>query len=404
MMNYPGVLNGDSGVLDKVKLVEIQRLVCDGHAPGLSGKDLNAYIAVGVHSDHESVTAEEAIEKIRLGMWLMVREGSVERNLKALLPVIKEHNPLRCMLVTDDRYPGDLLSEGDMDHCVRTAIRGGLPPIKAIQMVTINPAQYFHFRDIGAVAPGYVADIITVNDLEEIDVDLVIKRGRLIARRGEPLFGVGPVDYSTALNTVHVKSISETAFRIPGKPGPMRIIGLIPQQIVTDLIWEEAPLCNGEIVADPSRDLLKIAVVERHHATGNIGVGLVRGFGLQSGAFASSVGHDAHNIAVTGTNDTDMRVAVETVVEMGGGLAVTRDGQVLGTLPLGIAGLMSTLPAAEVAVRVARLEKIIRDLGGTARNPFVSLSFLPLSVIPALKLTDRGLVDVNQFKFVPLQD
>jgi adenine deaminase len=404
IMNYPGVLMGDSTVLDKMKLVENQRLVVDGHAPGLSGKDLNAYVAAGVLSDHESITVEEAEEKLRLGMWLMVRQGSTEKNLAALLPAIKALNPHRCMFVTDDRHPGDLLREGDMNSLVRLAVAEGLNPIKAIQMATINPAEYFHFRDIGAVAPGFVADIIITDDLSEFNVDTVIKRGKVVAHQGKPLFEAQNVDFSSAMHTVNIRPLTADSFRIPGRAGPVRIIGLVPHQVTTESLMENAPITAGEITADVGRDILKLAVVERHHATGNVGLGLVKGFGLTAGAFASSVAHDHDVVGVVGANDADMRAAVEKVVAMQGGLAVARDGVILEALPLSIAGLMSPLPIQRVHDKLSRLERVIADLGGKAEHPFMSLAFLALSVIPALKLTDKGLVDVTRFCFVPLQD
>lgn len=404
IMNYPGVLMADSGVLDKMRLVEIQRLVVDGHAPGLSGKDLNAYVAAGVHSDHESITPAEAHEKLRLGMWLMVREGSSEKNLKALLPVVMKLNPHRCMLVTDDRHPGDLLRDGDMNHLVRMAVAEGLGPVKAIQMATINPAEYFHFRDIGAVAPGFVADIIITDDLRDFQVEMVIKRGKVVAERGHPLFETQNPDFSSALHTMCVKPLTPDSLRVKAGSGRLRVIGLVPHQVTSELLWEEPAVRDGELVADTERDLLKVAVVERHHATGNIGIGFVKGFGLKQGAFASSVAHDAHNIVVVGASDQDMRVAVEKVVAMQGGLAVARDGVVVDALPLSIAGLMSPLPIRRVDEKLLQLEQSLAGQGCTAERPFMSLAFLALSVIPALKLTDRGLVDVRRFAFVPLQE
>ena len=404
MMNYPGVINGDPAVLDKMKMVEIQRLVVDGHAPGLTGKDLNAYITAGVLSDHESMTADEAREKIRCGMWLMVREASNAHNLRALLPAIKEMNPRRCMFVTDDRDPGDILRLGDMNYLVRMAVAEGLSPVTAIQMVTCNPAEYFHLRDIGSVAPGYMADIAVFDNLTDFNASLVIKRGRVVASQGRPLFHIGRADYSAALNSVRMKPLTPESLRLPGKPGKARVIGVVEGQLTTELLWEDAPLCEGEIVSDPQRDILKIAVVERHHATGNIGLALIRGFGLTEGAFASSVGHDAHNIAVVGANDEDMICAVNKIVEMQGGLAVCQGGRVLEALPLAIAGLMSELPLDEVDRRLTRLEQAVARMGCRQQHPFMLLAFMPLSVIPALKITDRGLVDVTKFEFVGVQE
>jgi adenine deaminase len=306
--------------------------------------------------------------------------------------------------VTDDRDPGDILREGDMNYLVRLAVAEGLSPVTAIQMVTCNPCEYFHFRDIGAVAPGYVADIAVFDNLSDFNAELVIKRGRVVAEHGRALFQTERFDYSAALNSVRVKPLAVDSFRLPGKPGKARVIGLIADQLVTDLLWEKAPLRDGQIIADPERDILKIAVVERHHATGNVGVGLIKGFGLKQGAFASSVGHDAHNIAVVGTNDEDMLCAVNKVVEMQGGLAVCQGGRAIEALPLAIAGLMSEMPLAEVDRRLSRLEAAVAQMGCTQQHPFMLLAFMPLSVIPALKLTDRGLVDVTRFEFVPLQD
>ncbi len=404
MMNYPGVLAGDASCLDKMKMVEVQRLVVDGHAPGLTGKDLNAYIAAGVHSDHESMTAEEAREKVRAGMWLMVREASNAHNLLDLLPVIKDLHPRRCMFVTDDRDPGDILRLGDMNYLVRLAVADGLSPIAAIQMVTCNPAEYFHFRDIGAVAPGYVADIVIMDNLRDFNAEYVIKRGRIVACQGRALFQVERADYTAALNSVRVKPLTGESFHLPGKPGKARVMGVVTDQLTTELLWEDAPLHDGLIVSDPQRDILKIAVVERHHATGNVGVALIKGFGLQEGAFASSVGHDAHNIAVVGANDADMLCAVNKVIEMQGGLAVCKEGRVSESLPLAIAGLMSELPLDEVDRRLTRLEQAVRRMGCTLDHPFMLLAFMPLSVVPALKITDRGLVDVTAFKFVAVQE
>lgn len=404
VMNYPGVLEADTNVLDKIRLAHSGNLLVDGHAPGLTGHDLCAYVAAGVDSDHESISAAEALEKIRLGMWLMIREGSAAKNLKDLLPVIKAVDPQRCFFVTDDRDPIDLVHEGHMDHILRLAASEGLSPLKAIQMATINTAQYFRLRDLGAVAPRFVADLIAVDDLVDFKVQLVLKRGRVVARDGQPLFTVPSVDASAVVGSVRVADISESSFRLPGKPGLCRVIGLIPNQATTVALKEEAPLVNGELVADVNRDILKVAVVERHHATGNLSTALLKGLGLKRGAIASSVAHDAHNIVVVGTNDSDMVKAVHTIVEMQGGMTAVAKGQVIESLPLSIGGLMSPLPIEEVATRLARLERAVTSLGSAVDHPFMSLSFIALSVLPELKITDRGLVDVTEFRFVPIQD
>lgn len=404
VMNYPGVLECDTAILDKIRLAHADDLLVDGHAPGLSGHDLCAYVAAGIDSDHESVSPEEAREKIRLGMWLMVREGSTAKNVKDLLPVINELNPQRCFFVTDDRDPSDLLIEGHMDHILRLAVAQKLNPIKAIQMATINTAQYFRLRDLGAVAPRFVADLIAVDNLVDFRVRWVIKRGRVVAQDGRPLFAVPEVDASATTGSVRIADLSLDRLRLPGKPGMCRVIGLIPNQATTLALTEPAPLADGQLVADCDRDILKAAVVERHHATGNVGVALVKGFGLRAGAFASTIAHDAHNIVAVGVDDEDILLAIHKVVEMQGGLAVACRGDVLGTLPLPIAGLMSPIPIDEVRSRLARLERELANLGCQVPHPFMSLAFIALSVLPALKLTDRGLVDVTQFRFVPVQD
>lgn len=404
VMNYPGVLESDTAVLDKIRLAHSGDLLVDGHAPGLSGRDLCAYVAAGIDSDHESVTPEEARERIRLGMWLMVREGSTAKNLKDLLPVINELNPQRCFFVTDDRDPIDLVTEGHMDHVLRLAVANKLNPIKAIQMATINTAQYFRLRDLGAIAPRFVADLIAVDSLVDFRVHLVIKRGRVVARDGSPLFSAPPMNASAAIGSVRVGKLSRDSLRLPGKPGMCRVIGLVPRQATTLALEEPAPLSDGQLVADPSRDILKAAVIERHHATGNVGLGLVKGFGLRNGAFASSVAHDAHNIVAVGANDDDMLLAVNKIMEMQGGLAVVSGGSVKGCLPLSIAGLMAPLSIEDVKAGLSKLEDALAELGCRVPHPFMSLAFIALSVLPALKLTDRGLVDVEHFRFVPVQD
>lgn len=403
LMNFPGVLAADPAVLAKAELGIRRGVPIDGHAPGVSGKDLCAYVAAGIESDHETTRAEEAEEKLRLGMWLMVREGSTEHNLKELLPVVRRLRARRALFVTDDRAPNDLRDQGHLDHAVRLAIAEGLDPVEAIAMATINPAERFGLKRIGALVPGYRADLIVADDLKNLTARLVFKDGRIVARDGAPAFRPRPFDYSSALDTVHIGPLDERSLRLPSTAGRCRVIGLVPHQIVTQHLVEDEPkTVDGQIVADPERDILKFAVVERHKATGDVGVGLVKGFGMKAGALASSVAHDAHNIGVVGTNDADMLAAVRAVVEQHGGLAVVRDGEVLARLPLPIGGLMSDLPFEEVAERLEAVEAAASSIGCTIWRPFMVLSFLALSVIPALKLTDRGLVDVEAWELVPV--
>jgi adenine deaminase len=402
LMNFPGVLNADPDVLAKAELGLRRGVPIDGHAPRVSGKDLCAYAAAGIESDHETTLAEEAEEKLRLGLWLMVREGSTEKNLKELLPVVRRLRARRAMFVTDDRAPNDLRDEGHLDHAVRLAISEGLDPVWAIAMATINPAERFGLKRIGVVAPGYQADLIVADDLTDLRARLVFKDGRIVARDGVPTFRPRPFDYSAALDTIHVGPLDETSLRLPSTARRCRVIGLVPHQIVTEHLIEDPTIVDGQIVADPARDILKFAVVERHRATGDVGVGLVKGFGLKAGALASSVAHDAHNIGVVGTRDADMLAAVRALVEQHGGLAVVRDGEVLARLPLPIGGLISDLPFEEVAERLEAVEAGATALGCTIWRPFMVLSFLALSVIPSLKLTDRGLVDVEAWELVPV--
>ena len=400
MMNYPGVLFRDPAVLAKVEAAG--RKAVDGHAPGLSGKDLNAYVAAGIGSDHECTSVEEACEKLRLGLHIMIREGSAARNLHSLLPLVTPENARRCLFVTDDRHPLDLMQEGHIDHLLREAIGAGLPPITAIQMATLNPAEYFGLHDRGAVAPGRRADLVVFSDLRDIRPEMVFRGGRLVARDGELLPDV-PCGTNVPLrSSMNVAPLCEEAFRVPAGGSRLRVIGVVPGQIVTEKLMLSPTVEGSEAVADPSRDLLKLAVVERHLASGRVAVGFVRGFGLRRGAIAASVAHDSHNIIVIGTNDADMLAAVHALVAMGGGLVAVAGQQPIATVPLPIAGLMSREPLETVGRQLERLLQATRELGCSLRDPFMSLSFLALPVIPALKLTDRGLVDVTQFRFVPL--
>ncbi|MEO7022444.1 MAG: adenine deaminase [Ktedonobacteraceae bacterium] len=403
MMNMPGVLQGDEQVLAKIMATRRHGLVVDGHAPGLRELDLNAYATAGVMSDHECTTVEEARQRIRLGMWLMIREGSAARNLDALLPLIQELHPPRAFFVTDDRDPQDLSTRGHMDSMIRRAIELGLDPVEAIRLASYNTAHYFHLLDRGSITPGCVADLVVLDDLHTFQVESVYKDGKLVARNGQLLVDVPTTDFPGMIGTVHLGEISEHTLRIPGRPGLVEVVGIEPGQITTKHLREEAPLCDGEIVADPTRDLLKLAVIERHHASGRVGLGLVKGFGLRKGALASSVAHDAHNLVIVGASDADIVQAARVLEEMGGGFACVVDGEVRACVPLPLGGLVSPLPATELVAQLVALDAAAAEFGCTLEHPCMTLSFLSLSVIPSLKLTDQGLVDVETFTLLPLQ-
>jgi len=409
MMNMPGVLHGDEQVLAKIMATHKHGLVVDGHAPGLNGHDLCAYAAAGVMSDHECTTLEEARQRIRLGMWLMIREGSAARNLDALLPLVKELHPPRVFFVTDDRDPQDLTTRGHIDSMVRRAIELGLDPVEAVRLASYNTAQYFRLYDRGAIAPGFVADMVVLDDLTTFQVESVYKDGVLVARDGKLLVDL-PLSHGTsadhgsaATGTVHIGNIREADLRMAGQQGLVEVVGIEPGQITTKHLQEEALIRDGEIVADPERDLLKLVVIERHHASGHVGLGLVKGFGLQRGALASSVAHDAHNLVIAGVSDADILKAARALEEMGGGFVVVVDGEVRASVPLPLGGLVSPLPAAELVQQLRTLDATAADLGCTLEHPCMTLSFLSLSVIPSLKLTDQGLVDVETFTLLPLQ-
>ncbi|MCX7920049.1 MAG: adenine deaminase [bacterium] len=400
VMNYPGVLLQDSDVLDKLKIAGQKRI--DGHSPGLSGKELNAYIAAGIASDHECTTVEEAREKLRLGMYVMLREGTVTKNLRDLLPLVTPYNVDRLMFVTDDRTPFDLMTEGHIDSMIRVAIEMGIHPVLAIRMATINTAKYFKLGQLGAIVPGYIADIVVIDDWKSFTINMVFKQGKKVAMNGVCIVPETPRPPVHVRSSINVKWLYETDFKIPAGKGKCRVIELIPHQITTRQKLVEPKLENGCVVADTTRDLLKLAVIERHNASGNIGLGLLHGFGLKSGALATSVAHDSHNLIVVGTNDTDMLTAAVQIIKMQGGLVVVNNQQIIESLPLPIAGLISPLPLPEVKNKLAAVNRAAKSLGALPEDPFMTLSFLALPVIPELKLTDKGLVDVTKFELVSL--
>jgi len=398
MMNFPGVLGGDPAILLKIALSKGK--VIDGHAPGLRGKELNAYLATGIGSDHESTLLEEAREKLNRGMWLMIREGSSEKNLASLLPLVGDKTYHRCFFVVDDRSCVDLLKDGDIDAVVRKAIQLGLEPIRALQMATINPARYFRLDGLGAVAPGYLANLIVIADLSTLDIEMVFHQGKLVAKEGRALFSVDVPGDEELRHTINIKPFSVEALRIPAEKWAHPIIEIVPGQIVTKRRKEEMKVREGIILPDVERDILKLVVVERHKASGNIGLGLVKGFGLNRGAMASSIAHDSHNIVAVGTNDEDIFAAVKEVERLQGGLVIAAGGKILAALPLPIAGLLSDEPLETVVDRLESLEAVASDLGCPLTSPFSTLSFLALPVIPELRLTDLGLVDVEAFKLL----
>jgi adenine deaminase len=397
VMDFPGVIKGQHDVLDKLAAAEDCPI--DGHAPLLAGKPLNAYLAAGPHSDHESTALEEAREKLRRGIWMMIREGTSEKNLKALRKLITQRTASRCLFVTDDRSAADLLSDGDVDAVVRKAIEMGVDPIRAIQLATINPAACFGLSHVGAVAPGYRANLIVCDDIRKPVARRVYFEGRLVAQDGEPAFEAPLNVDPQLLQTMNLSPLTADSFALPAKGSRYPVIEAVPGQILTRRRLERVRVEERCVISEPERDILKLAVVERHHATGLIGLGLVSGFGLKRGALASSYAHDSHNIIVVGANDADMLAAVRRVESMQGGLVAVAGGEVLAQLPLPVAGIMSLEPAALVAHRAKALNDAAASLGATIPEPFAVLSFLALPVIPSLRLTDRGLVDVNRGAF-----
>jgi adenine deaminase len=393
MMNFPGVIAGSPPELAKLSTGLTSHV--DGHAPGVRGPALNAYIAAGIGSDHESFSFEEALEKRRLGMWVLLREASIARNLRDLLPLIKEYGTERCAFCTDDREPDFIVEHGHINQMVRVAVEEGITPEEALVMATINPALCHHLWRLGAIAPGYQADILVLDDLESFQPRRVLKRGTepRIVKLEAPEW---------VRQTVSVAPVDATSFQIAAGPKKIRVMRVIPAQLLTGTEVVEPAVQNGWVVADPSRDLVKIAVLERHHASGRVGLGFATNVGLRRGAFASTVAHDAHNIVVLGVDDGDMSACVMRLAETGGGIVIAEGGRVVEELPLPIAGLMSDRPLAEVHQRLQSMERRLRDMGVTMAAPFMTLSFLALSVIPELKITDRGLVDVNRFELVPL--
>ena len=400
MLNFPAVIAGDRAELDKLEVRGATHV--DGHAPGVRGRQLDAYLAAGIRSDHEATSFEEALEKRRKGMWVLIRDASNARNLFDLLPLVKQYGPENCAFCTDDREPDFLVREGHINHMCRVAVAGGLAPEDAILLATLHPARYHGLTDLGAIAPGFRANFSLLGDLVDFrpakvfaDGVLVVDSGEVAAfeRRSVPVW---------VRHSVRIAPVTAADLRIEAPVGAVRVMEIVPGQLLTNERVEEPRIEDAAAVADPGRDLAKIAVVERHHATGRIGKGFVAGFGLERGAFASTVAHDAHNVVVVGTSDADMVRCIEHLEAIEGGIAVADDGSIVADLPLPVAGLLSDEPVETVVARMDAINARLEDMGVAISSPLMTLSFLALSVIPSLKITDRGLVDVDRFAIVPL--
>ena len=402
MMDFHGVLNPNEGVYAKLSMAD--NILVEGHAPGLKDKTLMAYAAAGIRSDHECTTPEQALQRLRAGMHLHLREGAVSKNFMALSEVINQDTAPYISFCADDISAEELLKEGHINKIVRMAISRKVPVATVLQIATINTAKYYGLKDVGAIAPGYKADILVMDSQNVRMPRQVYKSGQLVCTDGVVVDIPKTVIPPEVMNTINIKGIRKEDLKIPINGNMANVIGIVPYQVVTKHFKLQVAVKNGEVISDIENDILKLAVFERHHGTGNVGLGLVKGLGLKSGAIASSIAHDSHNIIVAGTNDTDMILAVEEISRIGGGIVIVENGSILSCFPLPIAGLMTDLPAQEVADKQAELREIAHSLGVYSFiNPFLTLSFCSLPVIPALKLTDQGLVLVATGKYIPVE-
>ncbi len=406
VMNYPGVLSADPRMIDKISLFWEAGKCIDGHAPGLTGKDLSAYALTGIRSDHEATTPEEALDKLGKGMWIMARMGSSARDLENLIPAMNSETIRRMMLCTDDRHPNDIAVEGHIDAAVRSLIADGVPFMDVLRMACHNPALYYGLRRSGAIAPGYKADFVVFSNPEDFKAELVYKSGTIIAENGKLTSGYEVLSASVTVpalrDSVNIKSLKAEDFCIPDQKGQARIIEASPGSIITGMSLERPLVKNGLCVSDIERDIVKIFVIERHAGTGNIGKGFIRGLKLKRGAIGSTVSHDSHNMIIAGVDDVSIFKAARRLNAMKGGFVITDGDEVLAELALPVAGLMSDKPAADVIASLAAFEEFFRKEGMPGASPLMSLSFMALPVIPALKITDKGLVDVDSFEQVPL--
>lgn len=405
VMDYPSVINGNLSMLEKLEMAD--RMIIDGHGPNLTGKDLNAYMINGIRTDHECTTLEEMEERIGLGMYVAIREGTAARNLDVLIKGVNTHSKQQCMFCTDDKHPEDILQNGHIDYNVKRAISLGIDPITAIQMATINPARCYNLRDIGAIAPGYDADLIVFDNFENFDIEMVYKKGYLVAKNKKALFEITSIDSKRVEETVKINSINPERLKLHLKSDVANVIRITSGSIVTEHVVRRVYLDeDGNFISNKHLDIAKIAVIERHGKTDNVGIGLVENFHLKGGAIATTIAHDSHNIIVIGDNDQDMALAVNELVRLQGGITIASKGRILDALALPIAGLMSNQSMEFVADKLSHLRVLARTELGIPETlePFMTLSFLALPVIPELKITDRGYFDVGKFNFIDVSE
>ncbi len=399
MMDFPGVINANDGILDKLLIG--RETIIDGHGPLIENKELNAYVAAGIKTEHECSTKEEMIERLRLGMYILIREGSATRDLSKLIQVVNKDNLSRILFCTDDKHPEDLLKEGSIDFNIKKAIKLGLDPIDAYTIASLNPSICYNLKDKGAIAPGFDADIVVLDNLEEVSVVEVYKKGKLIAKDYSPLFNSIPYLPEYMRNSVIIKDFHIEKLKIPMTTNKAKVIRVIPDSIVTDELSREINVENGYFKYSDD-DILKLVVVERHKKTGNVGIGLIENMKFKNGAIGSTIQHDSHNIIVAGDNDEDIMLVIEELVNIGGGIAIANDGKILKSLSLEVGGILTTRPIEETNKLLKEMMDISYNILGVNKDidPFMTLSFMGLPVIPKLKLTDMGLFDVSNFKFV----
>jgi adenine deaminase len=403
-MNYQGVIYRDPTILEKIRVALRMGKRIDGHAPELKGLDLNAYAAARITSEHECIDIEEARRKLARGMHIHIREGSLTKNLKALAPLIEPHTAEFCSFVSDDRNSLDLMTKGHIDNMVRDAIEYGVDPVLAIKVASLSTAKHYGLQYVGAIAPGYNADIVVLDSLEKINVEMVFKQGVLVAKNGKMVEEFGVETQPRLRRSVNIHYLEPEDFQVKARGERMNVIGMIPDQVITERFIEEPKVVDGLVVPDIGRDIVKVAIIERHNASEPRSVGFVKGMGIKEGAMVSSIAHDSHNIVAVATNDSDLIQAAIQIVRMQGGIALVKDGKVIESLPLPIAGLMSDQSIEHVSERLNDLKTAAQKLGTPLEEPFMAMSFLSLPVIPKLKITDLGLVDVERFRLVDLFD